>query len=94
MGGTAGTTADSFHMLADAQRHGARAALFGRRIKEAEDPLSFIAAMREIVDGTMQPEEAVRWYHGELQRMRIPARRALAADLEFTPTGFAYSSSR
>jgi hypothetical protein len=94
MGGSAGTTADSFHMLADAQHYGARAALFGRRIKEAEDPLSFIRAMRAIVDGNMQPEEAVRWYHGELQRQGISPRRTLAGDLEFTPAGFAYASSR
>lgn len=94
MGGSTGTTFDSFRMLAEAQKYGARAALYGRRIKDAEDQLSFIAAMRHIVDGHTTPEEAVRWYHGELQRKKIPARRALCVDLESTPAEADYSSSR
>jgi DhnA family fructose-bisphosphate aldolase class Ia len=82
MGGTTGTTFDSFRMLADAQRHGARAALYGRRIKDAEDPLAFIVAMRRIVDDEMSPEEAVRWYHAELERQDIRAKRCLSEDLQ------------
>jgi DhnA family fructose-bisphosphate aldolase class Ia len=81
MGGTTGTTFDSFRMLADAKAHGARAALYGRRIKDAEDPLAFIVAMRRIVDDEMSPEEAVRWYHAELERQDIPAKRCLSEDL-------------
>ena len=55
MGGSSGTTLDAFQLLADAQQHGARAALFGRRIKNAEDPLTFIAFMRRIVNGDLRP---------------------------------------
>jgi hypothetical protein len=51
MGGSSGTTLDALQLLADAQKHGARVALFGRKIKDAEDPLAFIAFMRRIVDG-------------------------------------------
>lgn len=94
MGGSAGTTFDSFQMLAEAQKYGARAALFGRRIKEAEDPLSFIVAMREIVNGRITPGEAVRWYHRELQQKHIPARRSLEDDLESAMTESTYASSR
>ncbi len=81
MGGNAGTTADSFTLIADAQKYGARAALLGRRIKEAEAPLVFISFLRQIVDGNIQPLEAVKAYHGELQKMKIPPRRSLADDL-------------
>jgi hypothetical protein len=82
MGGASGTTFDSFSMLADAQRYGARAALYGRRIKDAENPLTFITAMRLIVDGKVSPEEAVRWYHAELERQGIPAKRSLPDDMQ------------
>jgi hypothetical protein len=85
MGGATGTTYDSFRMLADAQQYGAHAAFYGRRIKNAEDPLAFIAAMRHIVSGEISPEEAVRWYHAELERQAIPAKRYLADDMQLQP---------
>jgi len=76
--------------LADAQKYGARVALFGRKIKEAEEPLTFIAFLRRIADGDISPEEAVKAYHGELQAKRIPPRRALAEDLKLTPATINY----
>ena len=36
MGGSSGTTLDAFELLADAQKYGARVALFGRKIKDVE----------------------------------------------------------
>lgn len=84
LGGSAGTTLDAFQLLADARRYGARAALFGRKINSAEDPLAFIEALRRIADGDLQPREAVQIYHAELQRKSIPARRSLADDLQLT----------
>jgi hypothetical protein len=94
MGGSSGTTYDSLSLLAAAQKYGARAALFGRRIKDAEDPLSFIAAMRHVVNGDSRPEEAVRWYHGELQRRNIPARRPIDEDTQRGQVEAHYASSR
>lgn len=94
MGGNSGTTFDSLSLLADAQKYGARAALFGRRIKNAENPLSFIAAMRHVVDGAMSPEDAVRWYHGELQRENIPPRRPILEDMQGGQTKAHYARSR
>jgi hypothetical protein len=35
LGGSAGTTHDAFLLLQDARQHGARAALFGRKINRA-----------------------------------------------------------
>ena len=82
MGGSSGTTLDAFQMLFDAQKYGARAALYGRKIKDSEDPLAFISIMRRIVDGDLDPAEAVRAYHSELQRKNVPPKRPLKNDLE------------
>ncbi len=84
LGGSSGTTLDAFELLASAQKHGARVALFGRKIKEAEHGLSFIAFLRKIVDGEIGPTEGVKAYHGELQKLKIPPRRSLREDLQIT----------
>lgn len=82
LGGSSGTTYDAFKLVADAQKYGARVALFGRKIKAAEDQLLFISFLREILNGNITPEEAVRAYHGGLQTKNIPPVRPLAKDLE------------
>ena len=82
LGGSSGTTYDAFKLVADAQKYGARVALFGRKIKAAEDQLLFISFLREIVNGSISPEEAVRAYHGGLQKQNIPPVRSLDKDLE------------
>lgn len=84
LGGGSGTTHDAFKLLADAQAAGARCALFGRRIKDAEDPLAFIAAMRAIVDHGLAAREAVRFYRGELQKQGIRPLRSVRDDMEIT----------
>jgi hypothetical protein len=82
LGGSSGTTFDAFNMLWDAKKHGARAALFGRKINNAEHQLSFITHLRALADGNSNPTEAVRAYHGDLQKLRIKPHRALAEDLQ------------
>src|SRR5215469_12371486 len=82
LGGGSGTTYDAFKLLADAQKYGARVALYGRKIKEAEDQLLFISFLREIVNGAISPEEAVRAYHGGLQAKKIPPVRSITEDME------------
>jgi hypothetical protein len=94
LGGGSGSTYDAFKLLADAQKYGARVALFGRKIKHAEDPLTFIAFLRRIADGDISPEEAVKAYHGELQAKRIPPLRSLADDLKLTPATSSYGGSQ
>jgi hypothetical protein len=81
LGGSSGTTYDAFKLVADAQKYGARVALYGRKIKAAEDPLLFITFLREIVNGAISPEEAVRAYHGGLHAKKIPV-RSITEDLE------------
>lgn len=91
LGGSSGTTFDAFTLLAEAKKHGARVALFGRKIKDAEHPLSFISLLRRVADGEVGAEEAVRAYHGELQRHAIRPRRELSDDLKLTATELSYA---
>lgn len=84
LGGASGTTRDAFHLLEDARRHGARAALFGRRIKDSEHQLTFVGLLRAIADGELGAEDAVREYHGELARLGVTPRRPLDEDLRLT----------
>jgi len=81
LGGAAGTTYDAFKLLAEAKKYGARAALYGRKINNAECQLAFIEFLRLIIDGAISPEDAVRAYHGVLQRLKIRPQRSLEDDL-------------
>ncbi len=93
LGGGAGTTYDAFKLISEAQRYGARVALFGRKINNAENQLAFVEFLRLIVEGAISPEEAVRAYHGVLQRLKIQPARSLADDLQLQTNVMGYSSS-
>src|SRR5258708_15358355 len=69
--GSAGTTYEAFKLIHDAQKYGARVALFGRKINNAEHQLAFIEMLRLITDGKVSPEEAVRAYHGILEAQKL-----------------------
>ena len=84
LGGGAGTTRDTFELVYQAERYGARLALFGRKINLAESPLALTALMREVANGTILPYEAVKAYHGVLKSERIVPTRALDEDLKIT----------
>ena len=84
LGGGAGTTRDCFELLNQAEKYGARVALFGRKINLAEDPLTMVSFMREVASGNIQPLEAVKAYHGSLQKSGLTPIRTLAADSEIT----------
>jgi hypothetical protein len=90
LGGSAGTTYDTFKLIHDAQKYGARVALFGRKINSAEHQLAFIEMLRLITDGRISPEEAVRAYHGVLQGKGIKPKLALKKDLELTDLAMSY----
>src|ERR1041385_4007219 len=90
LGGSAGTTYDAFKLIHDAQKYGARVALFGRKINNAEHQLAFIEMLRLITDGKISPEEAVRAYHGVLQARKINPRLVLEKDLELTDQSMSY----
>ncbi len=93
LGGGAGTTYDAFRLIHDAQKYGARVALFGRKINNAEHQLAFIEMLRLITDGKVSPEEAVRAYHGVLQGKGIQPHRPLEKDLELTDQSMSYDGS-
>ena len=80
LGGGAGTTRDTFELVAQTEKYGGRLALFGRKINLAEAPLALITLMRQVAEGTIKPEDAVRAYHGELQKSGIVAARKLDED--------------
>ena len=84
LGGSAGTTRDTFELLCQAERYGARVALFGRKINLAEAPLEIVRLMREVVSGTVQPLEAVKAYHGVLQSQKIKPTRPLEEDCQIS----------
>jgi hypothetical protein len=93
MGGSAGTTFDAFHQLWEAKKYGARAALYGRKINNAEHQLGFVEFLRAVADEQLNPAEAVKAYHGALQKLGIRPNRPLADDLQRTDTISNYSNT-
>jgi hypothetical protein len=93
LGGAAGTTYDAFKLLAEAKKYGARAALFGRKINQAENQLAFIEFLRLIADDVLTPEEAVRAYHGVLEKLGVKPQRSLADDLQLRTAVMSYGGA-
>jgi hypothetical protein len=91
LGGSSGTTHDAFKLLEDARKHGARAALFGRKINNCEHQLTFVTYLHAVANGKINAAEAVKGYHGELERLKISPYRALREDMELTATATSYS---
>ncbi len=94
LGGSSGTTFDAFHMLWEAKKYGARAALYGRKINNSEHQLTFIKYLRAIADDEILPAEAVRAYHSDLKKLGIQPYRSLDDDLKLTQTSTSYSGSQ
>jgi hypothetical protein len=84
LGGSAGTTRDTFELLARTESRGGRVALFGRKIQRAESQLRLVALMRPVLRGALSPADAVRQYHQVLAQDGVSAARTLEADLEVT----------
>jgi hypothetical protein len=80
LGGGAGTTRDCFELIHQAEKYGARVALFGRKINLAESPLQIVSFMRAVADGELSPSDAVRAYHDTLAKASIKPHRDLVAD--------------
>ena len=84
LGGGAGTARDTFELIFQAEKYGARVALFGRKINLAEDPLAMVKFMRAVADGDLPPAEAVKAYHDALQSAGQKPLRALQDDITIT----------
>jgi hypothetical protein len=93
LGGSAGTTYDAFKLLSEAKKYGARVALFGRKINNAENQLAFIRFLRLIADDEITAEEAVHAYHGVLQKLGIKPRRALPDDMQLQTNVMSYDGN-
>ncbi len=93
LGGAAGTTLDAFQLIHDVRKYGGRAALFGRKINQAECQLAFIEFLRLVVDGVIDPAEAVRAYHAVLEKLRLKPHRTLEQDLKPSATSTSYDGS-
>ena len=84
LGGGAGTTRDTFELLYQAEKYGARVALFGRKILLADSPLDIVRLMRAVADGDLKPLEAVRDYHATLKKKKIAPSRPFDEDSKVT----------
>lgn len=93
LGGAGATHRDTFELIAQSERHGARLALFGRKINQAEDQCGLIAWMRRVADRAVTPAEAVRGYHADLGRAGLSPDRALDEDLAVTSAALRFDAS-
>lgn len=84
LGGAAGTTRDCLELVRQAERSGARVALFGRKIYQAEDSVLMVRAMRRVIEEEIGSADATRAYHGDLAAAGHAPRRSIEADLEIT----------
>jgi hypothetical protein len=91
LGGGAGTTYDAFKLLSEAKKYGARVALFGRKINNAENQLAFVRFLRWIADGEISAEDAVKAYHGVLRQLGIKPSRTLEEDMTLQTNVMSYS---
>jgi hypothetical protein len=93
LGGSAGTTYDAFKLLSEAKKYGARVALFGRKINNAENQLAFVHFLRLIADGEITAEEAVRAYHAVLENLGVRPHRSLEEDVRLQTGVMNYGGS-
>lgn len=84
LGGPPSTANDAFTLVQKVKQHGGRVALFGRRIKVADDPIVFTELLRRVADLDLDPQEATREYHGRLAAAGISPSRSLEDDLVVT----------
>ena len=84
LGGAKGTTRDTFELISQAERYGARVALFGRKINLAEDPIDLVRHMRAVVERELKPEEAVKSYHDGLAKRKIKPTLTIEKDRKIT----------
>ena len=93
LGGSAGTTYDAFKLLSEARKYGARVALYGRKINNAENQLAFVRFLRWIAEGEISAEEAVKAYHGVLQQLGVKPQRTLEDDLVLQTNVMSYGGN-
>ena len=86
LGGSSGTTRDTFELLHQGEKSGARIALFGRKIKLAESPLDLLDLFPRVIAREVTPEEGVKVYHAILAKKKLRPMRSLEDDQKITDT--------
>ncbi len=84
LGGAAGTTRDTFELVAQTERFGGKVALFGRKIYGAEHAVELVRLMRSVIEDRLSTVEAVRIYHDTLTKNDLVPARALKDDIVVT----------
>jgi len=84
LGGSAGTTRDTFELAKQAEQAGARVALFGRKINLSESPVELVRLLRSVIEDKITAENAVAAYHDHLSAAGIEPQRTLKADSQIT----------
>ncbi len=84
LGGSSGTSRDTFELISQGERYGARIALFGRKINLAEDPIGLVTLMRRVLERDLSPKEAVAAYHDGLAKQGLRPIRARDDDIQVT----------
>jgi len=84
LGGSAGTTRDTFELARQAEQAGARIALFGRKINLSESPIELVRLLRLVIQNELSAEQAVSAYHDHLSAAGIEPQRTLKADSQVT----------
>lgn len=80
LGGGKGTTRDTFELVRQSEKYGARVALFGRKINQAESPVTLVRLMRSVIEGDLDSLEAVKVYHSCLSKEGISPKNSLDED--------------
>ena len=80
LGGGKGTIRDTFELVRQSEKYGARVALFGRKINLAESPVTLVSLMRSVIEGELSSLNAVKEYHSSLSKEGITPKLSFEKD--------------
>ena len=84
LGGGKGTIRDTFELVRQSEKYGARVALFGRKINLAESPITLVRLMRLVIEGELSTLNAVKEYHSSLSKEGITPKLSFEKDQTVT----------
>ena len=84
LGGGKGTIRDTFELVRQSEKYGARVALFGRKINSAESPITLVRLMRLVIEGELSTLNAAKEYHSSLSKEGITPKLSLEKDQTVT----------
>jgi hypothetical protein len=84
LGGGKGPIRDTFELVRQSEKYGARVALFGRKINLAESPITLVRLMRLVIEGELSTLNAVKEYHSSLSKEGITPKLSLEKDQTVT----------